>query len=202
MSLKIDQEEVFEGEGVREVEISSKAGGCQEQGLRETLEAFFNGLESKCQVRGTTVGYLAESLQQLLHLSEQDAEHIVDLLGGDLSAHIKKEVFVECALGWWELKGKQQEQNMIEELVEENILGEPKFQNQPNRRCSSLENLEDLHFLEEQKMELEEGLRLSGELEEKWRRQYFAKAAQCDLEEARFLFAFLFISPLINANLV
>ena len=51
-------------------------------------------------------------------------------------------------------------------------------------------------------MELEERLRLSSELEEKWRRQYFAKAAQCDLEEARFLFAFLFISPLNNANLV
>ena len=134
------------------------------------------------------MGYLAESLQQLLHLSEEDAEHIVDLLGGDLSAPIKMEVFVECALGWWESKGKQQEHEMIEELlVEEEIPGEPKFQNQPDRSCSSLENLEDFHFLEEQKMELEERLRLSGELEEKWRRQFFAKAAQCDLEEARFL---------------
>ena len=124
-----------------------------------------------------TVGYLAESLQQLLHLSEEDAEHIVDLLGGDLSAHIKMEVFVECALGWWESKGKQQEHEMIEELVEEEIPGEPKFQNQPDRSSSNLDNVEDLHFLEEQKMELEERLRLSGELEEKWRCKFFAKAA-------------------------
>ena len=56
-----------------------------------------------------------------------------------------------------------------------------------NRSCSSLENLEDFHFLEEQKMELEERLRVSGELEEKWRRQYFEMAALCELEEARFL---------------
>ena len=193
MPLKIGQEEVFGGEGVRELEISSKAAVCQEQGLRETLEAFFHGPESKCQVRGMTVGYLAESLQQLLHLSEEDAEHIVDLLGGDLSAHIKKEVFVECALGWWEIEGKQQEHEMIEELVEDDIPGEPRFQNQSDRSCSSLENVEDLHFLEEQKMELEEKLRLSEELEEKWRCKFFAKAAQCDLEEARF-FCLLFFS--------
>ena len=186
----IGQEEVFGGEGVRELEISSKAAVCQEQGLRETLEAFFHGLESKCQVRGTTVGYLAESLQQLLHLSEEDAEHIVDLLGGDLSAHIKKEVFVECALGWWESQGNEQENEVCEEMVKDDFPREARFQNQPDLSCvrrSSLENLEDLHFLEEQKMELEKKLRLSGELEEKWRRQFFAKAAQCDLEEARFL---------------
>ena len=118
MPLKIGQEEVFEGEGVRELEISSKAAVCQEQGLRETLEAFFHGLESKCQVRGTTVGYLAESLQQLLHLSEEDAEHIVDLLGGDLSAHIKMEVFVECALGWWESKREEKEARDEEDDVD------------------------------------------------------------------------------------
>ena len=189
MTLKIDQEEVFEGEGGREVEVSSKVGVSQEQGLRETLEAFFNDVESRRQVGGTTVGYLAEYLQQLLHLSEEDAEHIVDLLGGDLSAHIKKKAFVECALGWWESKRNEQENEVTEELVKEDFLGEERFQNQPDRSCvrsSSLETLEDLHFLEEQKMELEERLRLSGELEEKWRRQYFAKAAQCDLEEARF----------------
>ena len=55
---------------------------------------------------------------------------------------------------------------------------------------SSLENLEDLHFLEEQKVELEDKLKLSGKSVEKWRRQYFAKAAQCELEEARFLIKF------------
>ena len=184
MPLNFDQEEVFEGEGVREVEVGFKGGVCQKQELRGTLEALL------CQVRGTTVGYLAESLQQLLHLSEEDAEHIVDLLGGDLSAHIKKEVFVECALGWWEGKIKEQENDVIEEMVKDDFLGEARFRNQPDRSCvrrSSLENLEDLHFLEEQKVELEERLRFSGKLEEKWRRQYFAKAAQCELEEARFL---------------
>jgi len=188
MTLKIDQEEVFEGEGIREVEVSTKAIVCPEQGLKETLAAFFQGLESLCQVRGATVGYLAESLQQHLHLSEEDAEHIVDLLGGDLSAYIKKEAFVECALGWWESKTNEQENEVTEELVKEDSLGEERFQNQPDRsrvRRSSLENLEDLHFLEEEKMDLEERLRFSGEQEEKWRRQYFAKAAQCDLEEAR-----------------
>ena len=189
--MKIDQEEdVFEGEGIREVRVSSKAGVIEQPGLRETLETFFHDIESECHARGTTVGYLAESLQQHLHLSEEDAEHIVDLLGGDLSAHIGKEEFVQCALGWWEGKIKEQENEVIEEMVKDDFLGEARFRNQPDRSCvrrSSLENLEDLHFLEEQKVELEERLRLSGELEEKWRRQYFAKAAQCELEEARFL---------------
>ena len=188
--MKIDhEEEVFEGEGIREVEVTSKPGACQ-PGLRETLEAFFLGVESQLQGWGTTVGLLVESLQQHLHLSEEDAEHIVDLLGGDLSAHIGKEEFVQCALGWWEGKIKEQENEVIEEMVKDDFLGEARFRNQPDRSCvrrSSLENLEDLHFLEEQKVELEERLRLSGELEEKWRRQYFAKAAQCELEEARFL---------------
>ena len=190
MTLKIDhEEEVFEGEGIREVEVTSKPGACQ-PGLRETLEAFFLGVESQRQGWGTTVGLLVESLQQHLHLSEEDAEHIVDLLGGDLSAHIKKEVFVECALGWWETRGSAEGDEVVENIGdEEEIVGEGTFQKTPDRSCvesSSLENLEDLHFLEEQNMKLEERLRVSGELEEKWRRQYFAMAAQCEQEEARF----------------
>ena len=90
MTLKSDHtEEVFEGEGIKEVEVGSKSDTRQE-GLRETLEAFFNSVESSCHAEGMTVGYLVESLQQHLHLSEEDAEHIVVLLGGDISAHIKK----------------------------------------------------------------------------------------------------------------
>ena len=78
---------------------------------------------------------------------------------------------------------------MIEDVGEE-ILEEARFQNIPVGSSigrSSMENLQDLHFLEEKKEELEERLRLSVELEEKWRRQYFVKAAQCELEETRFL---------------
>ena len=210
MTLKSDhKEEVFEGEGIKEVEVSFKSNACQE-GLRETLEAFFNSAESQCQVGGMTVGYLVESLQHHLHLSEEDAEHIVDLLGGNLSARIKKEIFVECALCWWEIKGHAEDE-VIDCLVEEEILvGKVGFQNQLDGSCfqrSSLEDLEDFHFLEEQKVELEEKLRLSGESVEKWRRQYFSKAAQCELEEARFLIkftAFLFIvfkqHPFLKAN--
>ena len=74
---------------IKEVEVGSKSDTRQE-GLRETLEVFFNSVESQCQVGGMTVGYLVGSLQQHLHLSEEDAEHIVVLLGGDISAHIKK----------------------------------------------------------------------------------------------------------------
>ena len=188
MTLKTDHVEVFEGEGIGEVEVNCKGGICQQQELREGLEAFFHGVESKRQVGGMMVGYLVESLQQHLHLSEEDAEHIVHLLGGDLSAHIKKEVFVECALGWWENKGSAGEDEVIEDVGEE-ILEEARFQNIPVGSSigrSSMENLEDLHFLEEKKEELEERLRLSVELEEKWRRQYFVKAAQCELEETRF----------------
>ena len=204
MTLKIDhEEEVFEGEGIREVEVTSKPGACQ-PGLRETLEAFFLGVESQRQGWGTTVGLLVESLQQHLHLSEEDAEHIVDLLGGDLSAHIKKEVFVECALGWWETRGSAEGDEVVENIGEEEIVGEGTFQNPLDCSCvgsSGLENLEDFHFLEEQKMELEERLRLSGELEEKWRRQYLAMAAQCELEEARFLDITLLIAFQIVALL-
>ena len=191
MTFKIDQEdEVFEGKGIREVEVSCKAEVIQQPGLRETLEAFFHDIESECQASGITVGYLAESLQQHVHLSEEDAERIVDLLGGDLSADIGKEVFVKCVLGWWESKGKEQEYEVIEEMVKEDCLGEIRFQNQPDSsyvRHTNLKNLEDLHFLEEQKVELEERLRQSEELVEKWRRQCFAKATKCELEEARFL---------------
>ena len=121
------------------------------------------------------------------------------LLGGDLSAHIKKEAFVECALGWWESKREEKENELIEDQVEEDFLGEERLQNQLDHsfvQSSSLENLEDLHLLEEQKMELEERLKLSVELEEKWCRQYLAKAAQCNLEEARcfgHLFSYLFV---------
>ena len=180
----------------REVEVSRKAEVHQKQGLRETLAAFFHGLESLCPVRGTTVGFLAESLQQHLHLSEEDAEHIVHLLGGDISAHIKKEAFVECALGWWESKREEHENEVVEDQVKD-FLGEERLQNQLDHsfvQSSSLENLEDLHFLEEQKMELEERLKLSVELEEKLSRQYLAKAAQCNLEEARFFWSFVLLS--------
>ena len=176
MTMSIGKEEVFEGEGVGKVEVSRKAEVHQEQGLRETLAAFFHSLESRSPVWGTTVGYLAESLQQHLHLSEEDAEHIVNLLGGDLSAHIQKEAFVECALGWLESKREEQEYEVIEDKFEENALREEGLHNQLDHtfaQSSSLDNLEDLHFLEEQKMELEERLRVSEELEEKWRRQYF-----------------------------
>ena len=188
MTLKsFHTEEVFEGEGIKEVEVGSKSD-TRGEGLRETLEAFFNSVESSCHVEGMTVGYLVESLQQHLHLSEEDAEHIVVLLGDDISTHIKKEVFVDCALSWWEIKGNAEDQ-VIEGQVEVEVVGKVRIQNQldgSSFQRSSLEDLEDLHFLEEQKVELEEKLKLSGKSVEKWRRQYFAKAAQCELEEARF----------------
>ena len=82
---------------------------------------------------------------------------------------------------------------MIEGQVEVEVVGKVRIQNQldgSSFQRSSLEDLDDLHFLEEQKVELEEKLKLSGESVEKWRRQYFAKAAQCELEEARFLIKF------------
>ena len=82
---------------------------------------------------------------------------------------------------------------MIGGQVEVEVMGKVAFQNQldgSSFQRLSLENLEDLHFLEEQKVELEENLRLSGDSIDKWRRQYFAKAAQCELEEARFLIKF------------
>ena len=58
-------------------------------GLKESLEIFFTGtdLEPLCEVRGRTVGHLVLALQRQLHLSEEDAEHIVELLGGDIYAH-------------------------------------------------------------------------------------------------------------------
>ena len=60
MTLKVDQEEeVFEGEGIKEVGVSCKAGVIQQPGLRETLEAFFHGVASECHARGMTVGFLA-----------------------------------------------------------------------------------------------------------------------------------------------
>ena len=192
MTLKSDHtEEVFEGEGIKEVEVGSKSD-TRREGLRETLEAFFDSVESQCHVGGMTVGFLVESLQEHLHLSEEDAEHIVVLLGDDISAHIKKEVFVDCALSWWEIKGNAEDQ-VIEGQVEVEVVGKVRIQNQldgSSFQRSSLEDLEDLHFLEEQKVELEEKLKLSGKSVEKWRRQYFAKAAQCELEEARFLIKF------------
>ena len=110
----------------------------------------------------------------------------MDLLGGDLSAQIKKEVFVECALGWWETRGSAEVDEVVKDIVGKEILGEVGFQNQLDRSGIGCSSLEDFDFLEEQKMELEERLRISGKLEEKWRRQYFAMAAQCELEEARF----------------
>ena len=78
---------------------------------------------------------------------------------------------------------------MIEGQVEVEVVGKVRIQNQldgSSFQRSSLEDLDDLHFLEEQKVELEDKLKLSGKSVEKWRRQYFAKAAQCELEEARF----------------
>ena len=197
MILKSDEEEVFEGEGASKVEVNPNVGVCR-QGVRETLEAFFQGIDSKCQVRGMTVGFLVESLQQHLNLPEEDAEQVVDLLGGDLFALIGKEAFVERALGWWETQENDGEE-VFEKMAEEEIQGNERFQNQLDisyvRRSSlSHGNVEDLHFLEEQKVDLEERLRLSGEVEEQWRRRYFAKADQWEQEEARFFYFLLILN--------
>ena len=91
MLLRTHQEEVFEGEGIQQQEMSPRGAICS--GLKESLEIFFAGsdLEPQCEVRGITVGHLVLALQRQLHLSEEDAEHIVELLGGDVSAHMKKE---------------------------------------------------------------------------------------------------------------
>ena len=46
----------------------------------------------------------------------------MDLLGGDVSSHIGKEEFVQCALGWWERKVKEHKEEANEEMVKDDCL--------------------------------------------------------------------------------
>ena len=161
-------------------------------GLKESLEIFFAGtdLEPLCEVRGMTVGHLVLALQRQLHLSEEDAEHIVELLGGDVSAHMSKEVFVEQVLGWWESRGLVDE--VPEAVLEDNLLEQERYGTNLNRsysRLSCSENVEDLHIFEDEGSdlaEMEEKLKLSKQVEEKWRRHHLEAVARCEFEEARF----------------
>ena len=142
------------------------------------------------EVRGRTVGHLVLALQRHLHLSEEDVEHIVELLGGDVSAHMRKEVFVEQVLGWWESRGLVDE--VPEAVLEDNLLEQERYGTNLNRsysRLSCSENVEDLHIFEDEGLdlaEMEEKLKLSKQVEEKWRRQHLEAVARCEFEEARF----------------
>ena len=190
MVLRTHQEEVFEGEGIQQQEMSPRGAICS--GLKESLEIFFAGtdLEPLCEVRGMTVGHLVLALQRQLHLSEEDAEHIVELLGGDVFAHMRKEVFVEQVLGWWESRGLVDE--VPEAVLEDNLLEQERYGTNLNRsysRLSCSENVEDLHIFEDEGSdlaEMEEKLKLSKQVEEKWRRQHLEAVARCEFEEARF----------------
>ena len=183
-------QEVFEGEGIQPQEMSPRGATCP--GLKESLEIFFNGIdfEPQFEVRGMTVGHLVLALQRHLHLSEEDAEHIVELLGGDVTAHMRKEVFVEQVLGWWESRGLVDE--VPEAVLEDNLLEQERYGTNLNRsysRLSCSENVEDLHIFEDEGSdlaEMEEKLKLSKEVEEKWRRQHLEAVARCEFEEARF----------------
>ena len=161
-------------------------------GLKESLEIFFAGsdLEPQCEVRGMTVGHLVLALQRQLHLSEEDAEHIVELLGGDISAHMRKEVFVDQVLGWWESRGLGE--GVPEVVIEYSVLEQERCGinlNQNSSRLSYSENVEDLPtFVDEGSdlVEMEERLKLSKQVGEKWRCQHLEADARCEFEEARF----------------
>ena len=188
--LKTHQEEVFEGEGIQQQEMSPRGAICS--GLKESLEIFFAGsdLEPQCEVRGMTVGHLVLALQRQLHLSEEDAEHIVELLGGDVSAHMRKEVFVDQVLDWWETRGLVE--GVPNAVIEDNVLEQERYGinlNQSHSRLSCSENVDDLHIFEDEGSdlaEMEERLKLSKQVGEKWRRHHLEAVARCEFEEARF----------------
>ena len=190
MMLRMHQEEVFQGEGIQPQEMSPRGATCP--GLQESLEIFFNGIdfEPQFEVRGMTVGHLVLALQRHLHLSEEDAEHIVELLGGDVTAHMRKEVFVEQVLGWWESRGLVDE--VPEAVLEDNLLEQERYGTNLNRsysRLSCSENVEDLHIIGDEGSdlaEMKEKLKLSKQVGEKWRRQHLEAVARCEFEEARF----------------
>ena len=190
MVLRTHQEEVFEGEGIQQQEMSPRGAICS--GLKESLEIFFAGsdLEPQCEVRGMTVGHLVLALQRQLHLSEEDAEHIVELLGGDVSAHMRKEVFVDQVLDWWETRGLVE--GVPNAVIEDNVLEQERYGinlNQSHSRLSCSENVEDLHIFEDEGSdlaEMEERLKLSKQVGEKWRRHHLEAVARCEFEEARF----------------
>ena len=104
------------------------------------------------------------------------------------NAHMRKEVFVEQVLGWWESRG------LVDEVpgVEDNLLEQERYGTNLNRsysRLSCSENVEDLHIFEDEGSdlaEMEEKLKLSKQVEEKWRRQHLEAVARCEFEEARF----------------
>ena len=137
-----------------------------------------------------TVGHLVLALQRHLHLSEEDAENIVELLGGDDSAHMRKEVFVGQVLGWWESRGLGE--GVPEVVIEYSVLEQERCGinlNQNSSRLSYSENVEDLPtFVDEGSdlVEMEERLKLSKQVGEKWRCQHLEADARCEFEEARF----------------
>ena len=190
MMLRTHQEEVFEGEGIQPQEKNPRGATCP--GLQESLEIFFNGIdfESQCEVRGMTAGHVVLALQRHLHLSEEDAEHIVELLGGDVTAHMRKEVFVDQVLGWWETRGLVE--GVPEAVIEDNVLEQERYGinlNQSHSRLSCSENVENLHIFEDEGSdlaEMEERLKLSKQVGEKWRRHHLEAVARCEFEEARF----------------
>ena len=106
------------------------------------------------------------------------------------NAHMRKEVFVEQVLGWWESRGLVDE--VPEAVLEDNLLEQERYGTNLNRsysRLSCSENVEDLHIFEDEGSdlaEMEEKLKLSKQVEEKWRRHHLEAVARCEFEEARF----------------